>query len=121
MANRNHINRTKINLNSNRSNFSFGSLSKGLILLSAILSITFTLFFIVSTVISFNTSEESVWEDAFVGQIVDFYWVVPVLVVLIFFWIIFYLLYLQLVKLSEFAYEVESGEFEEKILEELDG
>ena len=85
-------------------------------LLGAVLLITFILFLISSSTVPGN----SIWDDAFVGQRGTFIWVLPLSLVLILVGGILYFFYRQFSKLSEFAAEVESGEFEKKVLKELD-
>ena len=85
-------------------------------LLGAVLLITFILFLISSTTVP----GESIWDDAFVGQRGTFIWVLPLSLVLILVGGILYFFNRQFSKLSEFAAEVESGEFEKRVLKELD-
>jgi hypothetical protein len=86
------------------------------ILLGVVLLITFILFFISSATVP----SESIWDDSFTGQLGTFGWVLPLSLLLILVGGILYFFYRQFSKLAEFAAEVESGEFEEKVLKELD-
>ena len=99
----------------NNSYFDTSPISKGLILLGVILLFVYCLYFVVST----NTPQESIHEDQMRGPgSIDF--VVPISILFIIVGGIFLFFSRQFVKLSDFAQEVESGEFEKQILEELD-
>jgi hypothetical protein len=106
---------SKTNYNKNDSNSDASSISKGLIFLGIVLLLTYGLYFGYSS----NTPEENIHEDQFRGT-GALNWVIPISIIFIFVGAIFLFIDRQMVKLSEFAQEVESGEFEKKVLEELD-
>ena len=94
--------------------FDFGSISKGFIFLGIIILITYALFLIVA-VFTYN---DNIWDDAAAGQEGTFTWIIPLSFIFIFVGIIIYYLHTQFVKLSDFAKEVESGEFEAELEKE---
>ncbi|WP_455392608.1 hypothetical protein [[Eubacterium] cellulosolvens] len=96
--------------------FEVDHIFKGIILLGVILLITFLIFFISSSTVP----SESIWEDSFTGSSSPFLWVLPMSLVLILIGGILYFFHLQFSKLARFAEEVESGEFEKKVLKELE-
>lgn len=107
--------KVKKKIKKNNSFLETSPLSKGLILLGIILLLTYGTYSIVSS----NTSSENIHEDQIRGTgTMD--WIIPISIIIIFVGIIFSFINHQLVKLSEFAQEIESGEFEEKVLKELD-
>ena len=109
-------NRTiKTKFKKNNSYFDTSPISKGLIILGIVLLLTYYLYFVVSS----NTSQNNIHEDQIRGPgLLD--WFVPLSLLLIIVGAIFLFISHQFVKLSEFAQEVDSGEFEKKVLEELD-
>jgi hypothetical protein len=96
--------------------YNFASINKGLILLGIILLITYIIFIISGATVS----DQSIWEDSFSGSTTPLSWVLPIGLLLIVIPLILYFFHIQFVELSEFAEEVESGEFEKKILKELE-
>jgi len=99
----------------NNSYFHFGTILKGLIILGLVILLTFGLFYVVASTVP----SESIWDDAFASRKVDLFFFVPVGMVLVILGSVFYFIHREFVKLGEFAAEVESGEFEKKLQEEL--
>ena len=106
----------KVQIEEDSSYFDLGSLSKGLFLFGIILILTYSLF-----ILTMNSSTDSIWDDAYVGRLGAFFFIVPLSFILILASVILFFFHRQFVELSEFAEEVESGEFERKILLELEG
>ena len=105
----------KTRLKKNNSFFDTSPISKGLIILGIIFLLIYYLYFGVSS----NTPQDNIHEDQIRGPgLLD--WFVPISLLLIIVGAIFLFISHQFVKLSEFAQEVESGEFEKKVLDELD-
>ena len=94
----------------------FGSITKGLVLLGVMLLVTYLIFILASA----SVSDQSIWDDAYSGTSRTLGWVVPVSILLIVIPLILYFFNLQFTKLADFAAEVESGEFEKKVLAELE-
>jgi len=117
----NHKRRLKKAKSDDTSYFDTGSIAKGLIILGAVFLVMGVLYFIVST----NSPEGSIHEDQIrgggdirgTGYIEG---LVCISFVLIAIGAIVYFFNRQFTKLSDFAQEVESGEFERKLKEEDD-
>jgi hypothetical protein len=110
----------KINQNNNsnsisNSYFTTSPISNGLILLGIILFLVYCFY----SVVSANPPSESIHEDQIRGS-GSFDWVIPISLILIIIGAVFLFINHQFDRLSEFAQEVESGDFEKKVLEELD-
>ena len=99
----------------NKSYFDTSPISKGLILLGIVLLLVDCLYLIVSS----NTPSENIHEDQIRGP-ASFDFIIPISLFLIIVGAVFLFISHQFVKLSDFAQEVESGEFEKKVLKELD-
>ncbi|MFW9878109.1 MAG: hypothetical protein ACFFG0_33935 [Candidatus Thorarchaeota archaeon] len=98
----------------NNSYFDISPISKGVILLGIILLLIYCIYFIVIS----SSPPENIHEDQIRGE-GSFDWIVPISLFLIIIGAIFLFIGHQFVKLSEFAQDVESGEFEKKVLKEL--
>jgi hypothetical protein len=99
-----------------QTDYNFASINKGLILLGVILLVIYFVFIISGSTVS----DQHIWEDSYSGSVGPLSWVLPIGLLLITIPLILYFFHIQFVKLSEFAEEVESGEFEKRILIELE-
>ena len=97
------------------SDFDFVSISRGIFILGIVILITWILYFIAST----NTPEENISEDEFRGPNV-IVCAIPIAVILIGLGVFLFFINRGFLGLVEFAEEVESGEFEKKVLKELE-
>ena len=94
-----------------------GSVGRGFVILGCILLLIYMVFYL----ITINPAEGSIWDDAYAGDIDAINSALPISIILIAIGMIFYFFHYQFVRLSEFALEVESGEFEQEVIKELDG
>lgn len=93
-----------------------GSVGRGFVILGSILLLIYMVYYL----ITINPAEGSIWDDAYAGDVDAINSALPLSIILITIGIIFYFFHYQFVRLSEFALEVESGEFEKKIMKELE-
>jgi len=107
---------SKIYKNNDDNYLDLGGVGRGFIILGSILLLIYMVFILISA----NPAEGSIWDDAYTGDVDAISSALPISIILIAIGVIFYFFHYQFVQLSDFATEVESGEFEKKVLKELD-
>jgi hypothetical protein len=113
------INDIQLNENNevnNNSYYDFGSLSMILIVSGFLMLFTFILFYIGA----FMSTMEGTWEGSFAGNVNAIICALPLGIVLLIAGIVMFIFHRLFSDLGDFAEEVESGEFEEKIISELE-